>query len=55
MLANVTVMLYLTMVFWSNQEARKLQQVSNHKLEAMGKKLQIFLYDFQKNSKYFSS
>ena len=53
LLANITVMLYLTMVFWSNQEAIELQQESNHKLEAIGKEFQSCLYNLQKIFKYF--
>ena len=48
-LANITVILLLIAVFWSNQETKKLQKLSRHKMETVGKRLHIHLYDFKKN------
>ena len=44
LIANITVILFLFMVFWSTQDIRKLQPLSNQKMETVGKNLQIF-YD----------
>ena len=49
LLANITVILLLIAVFWSNNETKKLQKLSNHRMETVGKRLHIHLHNFKKN------
>ena len=58
LIANVTVILFLSMVFWSTQDIRKLQPLSDQTMETVGKKSLNFYectYSFLKHANiYFS-
>ena len=53
LLAYITEILLLIAVFWSNQETKKLQKLSRHRMETIGKKLHIHLHIFKKKPNIF--